>query len=434
MKVVVLCGGKGENLWPISRKNLPKQFSKLVFEKSLFQETVIRLSKFIPFEDVFFVFPDEYKFFVRSQVIEIFGSKAINEIIEPSSRGTLQAIVFSLINFIKSGVDGNEVLVFINSDQLWRGEYFEKLEKFFSLVRDFYFDKILCAVSSNVVKVKDYVKVGEKFEDDFFEFEGLDKSSNLGNLGIYVARFKSLIKMLQSNFGKSVESLYESHELDKQSFEFFINKVKEDILVYDLGVEVLDIDNITDIRNILVEDDNKNNLRGDVIVSNASNSLIFSSKRLIVVSDISDINVIETPDVVYVSGKTPGNKDLINLLEGREELESGVTSYRPWGNYTVIDRGPNYQIKKIVVNPGESLSLQLHYHRSEHWVVIKGTAKVTIDDKVLFLRENESTFIPKTAKHRLENPGKIPLEIIEIQIGEYISEDDIVRFSDIYGR
>jgi len=143
---------------------------------------------------------------------------------------------------------------------------------------------------------------------------------------------------------------------------------------------------------------------------------------------------IETPDVVYVSSNSIDNKNVLKLLEGREELDTGVTSYRPWGSYTVIDRGSNYQIKKIIVNPGESLSLQLHYHRSEHWVVVRGTAKVTVDDKVLFLKENESTFIPKTAKHRLENPGKIPLEIIEIQIGEYISEDDIVRFSDVYGR
>jgi mannose-1-phosphate guanylyltransferase/mannose-6-phosphate isomerase len=434
MKVIVLCGGRGENLWPISRKNLPKQFSKIIFERSLFQETLLRFSKFVPWEDIFLVFPDEYKFFVRSQVVEVFGSRRANEIIEPKPRGAFLAVVFSLISLIKNEVDENEVLVFVNSDQVWRGDYTGKLEKFFNLIRDFYFDKVLCTVSSSVIKVRDYVRLGKRFEDEFFEFEEFDKSSNLGNLGIYVVRFKDLVKMLQKTFDMSLEALYESSDYEGQSFEMFVGKVKRDVLVYDLAVEVLDIDSVSDIANVVKSDDKGNRLSGDVVVDNTENSLIVSTKRLIAVNGVSGINVIETPDVVYVSSNSIDNKNVLKLLEGREELDTGVTSYRPWGSYTVIDRGPNYQIKKIIVNPGESLSLQLHYHRSEHWVVVRGTAKVTVDDKVLFLKENESTFIPKTAKHRLENPGKIPLEIIEIQIGEYISEDDIVRFSDVYGR
>ncbi len=434
MKVIVLCGGRGENLWPISRKNLPKQFSKIIFERSLFQETLLRFSRFIPWEDIFLVFPDEYKFFVRSQVIEVFGSRRLNEIIEPEPKGAFLAIVFSLIELIKNEVNENEVLVFVNSDQVWRGDYSRELEKFFDLVRDFYFDKVLCTVSSKAIKVRDYVRLGKKFEDEFFEFDGFDKDSNLGNLGIYVVRFKDLVKMLQKTFGMSLESLYDSAGYEGQSFEMFVSKVKDSVLVYDLGAEVLDIDDISDITSVVRNDDKGNSLSGDVVINDTKDSLIVSTKRLIVVNGVSGVNIIETPDVVYVCTNSPGNKNILKLLEGREELDAGVTSYRPWGSYTVIDRGLNYQIKKIVVNPGESLSLQLHYHRSEHWVVVRGTAKVTIDDKVLFLKENESTFIPKTAKHRLENPGKIPLEIIEIQIGEYISEDDIVRFSDIYGR
>jgi mannose-1-phosphate guanylyltransferase len=302
----------------------------------------LRFSKFVPWEDIFLVFPDEYKFFVRSQVVEVFGSRKANEIIEPKPRGAFLAIVFSLISLIKNEVDENEVLVFVNSDQVWRGDYTGKLEKFFNLIRDFYFDKVLCTVSSSVIKVRDYVRLGKRFEDEFFEFEGFDKSSNLGNLGIYVVRFRDLVKMLQKTFDMSLEVLYESSDYEGQSFEMFVGKMKRNVLVYDLVVEVLDIDSVSDIANVVKTDDKGNRLSGDVVVDNTENSLIVSTKRLIAVNGVSGINVIETPDVVYVSNNSIDNKNVLKLLEGREELDTGVTSYRPWGSYTVIDRGPNY--------------------------------------------------------------------------------------------
>ncbi|MCG2814085.1 MAG: cupin domain-containing protein, partial [Thermodesulfovibrionales bacterium] len=168
------------------------------------------------------------------------------------------------------------------------------------------------------------------------------------------------------------------------------------------------------------------------------NTLIIGNKRLISTIGLEDCLVIETDDAILIAkrGETQKVKDVVNILkkDGRIEADEHVTTYRPWGSYTVLEEGPRYKIKRIVVNPIERLSLQMHYHRSEHWVVVKGTAKVTIGDREIVIHENESAYVPKSTLHRLENPGKVPLEIIEVQNGEYVGEDDIVRYEDVYGR
>jgi mannose-1-phosphate guanylyltransferase/mannose-6-phosphate isomerase len=166
--------------------------------------------------------------------------------------------------------------------------------------------------------------------------------------------------------------------------------------------------------------------------------MILGNKRLIATIGLQDSLVVETDDALLIAkrGQTQKVKEIVDrlLLEGRKEVSEHVTTYRPWGSYTVLEEGERYKIKRVVVNPGEKLSLQKHYHRSEHWVVVKGTAKVTIGDREIFTHENESAYVPKSTLHRLENPGKVPLEIIEVQNGEYVGEDDIVRVEDYYGR
>jgi len=168
------------------------------------------------------------------------------------------------------------------------------------------------------------------------------------------------------------------------------------------------------------------------------NCLIFGSKRLLSTIGLEDCLVVETEDAVLIAkkGETGKVREVVNRLKknNRKEASEHVTSYRPWGSYTILEEGPRYKIKRVVVNPGEKLSLQTHSHRSEHWVVVKGTAKVTIGEKEIFIHENESAYVPKSTLHRLENAGKIPAEIIEVQNGEYLEEDDIERFDDDYGR
>jgi mannose-1-phosphate guanylyltransferase/mannose-6-phosphate isomerase len=177
---------------------------------------------------------------------------------------------------------------------------------------------------------------------------------------------------------------------------------------------------------------------GDVITQDTRNSLIISDRRLISTVGLENVLVIETDDAILISKRGDAQKvkkvvEELNLKH-RKEASEHTTTYRPWGSYTVLEDGERYKIKRIVVNKGEKLSLQMHHHRSEHWVVIKGTARVTTGDEVKFVHENESVYIPKSTLHRLENPGRVPLEIIEVQNGEYVQEDDIVRTDDVYGR
>jgi mannose-1-phosphate guanylyltransferase/mannose-6-phosphate isomerase len=199
-----------------------------------------------------------------------------------------------------------------------------------------------------------------------------------------------------------------------------------------------DIGSWDSLSDILDKDDLGNSTKGDVIAVDTRNTLIIGSKRLITTIGLEDCLIVETDDAVLIArkGETQKVKDLVGKLKssGRKEVNEHTTTYRPWGSYTVLEEGERYKIKRIVVKPEEKLSLQMHYHRSEHWVVVKGAAKVTIGDKEMHVHENESVFVPKSTSHRLENPGKVPLEMIEVQNGEYVGEDDIQRFDDVYGR
>jgi mannose-1-phosphate guanylyltransferase/mannose-6-phosphate isomerase len=177
---------------------------------------------------------------------------------------------------------------------------------------------------------------------------------------------------------------------------------------------------------------------GDILSLDTKKTIVMGEKRLISTIGLKDLIIIDTPDALLIArrGQAQRVKEVVDLLKERKrkEVVEHITTYRPWGSYTVLEEGPRYKIKRIVVNPGHKLSHQLHYHRSEHWIIIKGTAKVTIGKKTSDVHENESTYVPKSMGHRLENPGKVPLEMIEVQNGEYVGEDDIVRFNDIYGR
>jgi mannose-1-phosphate guanylyltransferase/mannose-6-phosphate isomerase len=199
-----------------------------------------------------------------------------------------------------------------------------------------------------------------------------------------------------------------------------------------------DIGSWDSLYDVLEKDKNGNVKKGDVLTINTRRTLIIGDKRLISTIGLEDCLIVETDDAILVTkkGKAQKVKDIVNKLKeaNRKEVEEHVTTYRPWGSYTVLEEGLRYKIKRVVVKPRQKLSLQLHHHRSEHWVVVKGTAKVTRGGKEILIHENESAYVPKSTPHRLENPGKVPLEIIEVQNGEYVGEDDIVRIDDEYGR
>ena len=192
------------------------------------------------------------------------------------------------------------------------------------------------------------------------------------------------------------------------------------------------------IYDLRPKGDNNNVVEGDVILRETKNCFIRGDNRLIVANDLEDVVIVETPDTVFVSGLQDSKnvKSIVSELkrQGRKEYKAHTKVYRPWGTYTILEENRNTKIKRIVVYPGAKLSLQMHHHRSEHWIVVHGTAKIVNGDQTIFLEENQSTYVPKTTRHRLENPGKIPLHLIEVQIGNYLEEDDIVRFDDDFGR
>ncbi|URA10509.1 cupin domain-containing protein [Thermospira aquatica] len=259
------------------------------------------------------------------------------------------------------------------------------------------------------------------------------------------------LKVILEAFKKHMPALYEAitsqsyqemiknySELESISIDYGVMEKASNILCYTLSVSWNDVGSWDSVYELFTPDENGNATSGDVFCLDTKKSLVLSSKHLTALIGVNDLVVVETEDAILIANRhqTQKVKDMVQLLTShkRPEVSEHVTVYRPWGSYTVLEEAPRYKIKKIVVNVGAALSLQRHQHRSEHWIVVKGTALVEIDGKEQFVHENESVYVPKSTLHRLSNPGKIPLEMIEVQNGEYLGEDDIERFNDNYGR
>jgi mannose-1-phosphate guanylyltransferase/mannose-6-phosphate isomerase len=234
------------------------------------------------------------------------------------------------------------------------------------------------------------------------------------------------------------DTLAQFEEMPNISIDYAVAEKSDRVVTIPLTAYWNDIGSWDAIYDVLDKDQNGNAVTGDCLPIDCNNTLMLGRSRLIAGIGLEDLLVVETDDVIVVAkkGESQKVKELVSELKkrGRREADEHTTMYRPWGSYTVLGEGPGYKMKKIMVNPGHRLSLQMHYHRSEHWIVTGGTAQVTLGDEVKLVHENESIFIPLSTKHRLENPGRIPLEIIEVQNGKYLEEDDIVRFDDVYGR
>ncbi|HWR58079.1 MAG TPA: mannose-1-phosphate guanylyltransferase/mannose-6-phosphate isomerase, partial [Thermodesulfovibrionales bacterium] len=242
-------------------------------------------------------------------------------------------------------------------------------------------------------------------------------------------------RMLELGFDEMISGF---KELPDISIDYSIMEKSDRVVTLPAELYWNDIGSWDSLFDALDKDGDFNAKSGDVIAVDTKNTMIISDRRLISTIGLEDCLIVETGDAVLVAkrGKAQKVREVVNKLreDGRREVSEHLTTYRPWGSYTVLEEGTRYKIKRIVVNPREKLSFQVHYHRSEHWVVVSGTAKVTIGEKEILVHENESAYVPKSTPHRLENPGKIPLEMIEVQNGEYVGEDDIVRMDDVYGR
>ncbi|MBI5741828.1 MAG: mannose-1-phosphate guanylyltransferase/mannose-6-phosphate isomerase [Nitrospirae bacterium] len=459
---VLLAGGSGSRLWPISRELYPKQLVSLVGTDSLIQDTIKRLCPVLEASRIRVICGDEH-FFEISRHLEEIGIPARDKVItEPCGRNTAPAILLAILNILKTEKDA-VILIFPSDHVIRNTDGFQKMLKAavslanmnyivtFGIKPDYpetgygYIEGAkrlkhgAFAIRRFVEKpdekiARRYVAAGNFFwNSGMFAFKA---SVLLKEFRTFEPALLKSMRQMASN-GASI-SLDKYQSLPDISIDYAIMEktARGVVLPSDFGWS--DIGSWKSLYDFLPKDAANNVVEGDVIPRNTKNCFIRGDNRLIVTSDIENIVVVETPDTVFVADleKSKNVKSIVQELkkQGRKECKSHTTVYRPWGTYTILEENKNTKIKRIVVYPGAKLSLQMHHHRSEHWIVVQGTAKIVNGDRTIYLEENQSTYVAKTTPHRLENPGKIPLHLIEVQIGGYLEEDDIVRYNDDFGR
>lgn len=459
MKVVILAGGGGTRLFPLSRKSYPKQFLQIDSDYSLLAQTIKRFLKIVSAEDILIVTNQDYKHHVQAE-LAICGATAAHILLEPMGKNTAPAIALAIRYAVDClEVDSKEVLFVSTSDHVIRSD-----EKFMAAVKQA--DKI--AQQNKIVTFGipptqpetgyGYIQAGKEYEGGFVADSFKEKPDEatakkylaagnyFWNSGMYVFPIACMLeefKAYQPQLYKLVNLSWTEIQADFShmpdiSIDYAVAEKSRQTVILPFTAYWNDIGSWDAIYEVMDKDDDGNAIKGDCVPLNCKNTLMMSRSRLIAGIGLEDLLVVETDDVILVAkqGESQHVKDLVNYLKAhnRKEATEHTTMYRPWGKYTVMGEGPGYKMKKITVMPGHNLSLQMHYHRSEHWIVIGGTARIIVGDTEKMVHKNESTYIPPSTKHRLENPGKIPLEIIEVQNGEYLEEDDIVRFEDNYGR
>ena len=459
---VLLAGGIGSRLWPVSRELFPKQLVNLAGDDSLIQDTIKRLSPLLDTDNVRIVCGNDHYYEVLRHLEEINVSSAGKVISEPCGRNTAPAILLAVLTILKKEKDA-VILVFpsdhVISDQ---AGFHESLRKAVELAN---MNKVVTfGIKPNYPETGyGYIEGGKSVNGNAFEVRRfvekpdektarhyLKAGNFYWNSGMFAFKASVLLKEFQtyepgmlkgikkivSQSDKVPMDLYD--KIPNISIDYAIMEKTKKGVVMPVDFGWSDIGSWKSLYDFLPKGKDNNVVEGDVILQDTRNSFIRSEDRLVVTNSIENMVVVDTPDTVFISSleDSCNVKSVVTKLKalGRKEFKSHVTVYRPWGTYTILEENNDSKIKRIIVYPGAKLSLQMHYHRSEHWIVAQGTAKITNGDKVIILKENESTFVPKATRHRLENPGRIPVHIIEVQMGKYLEEDDIVRFDDDFGR
>jgi mannose-1-phosphate guanylyltransferase/mannose-6-phosphate isomerase len=470
---VVMAGGSGTRLWPLSRAGYPKQFLVLSGNQSLFQEAVERMAGLaaadITLKQPLVVGNEEHRFLVLDQLRET-GQEPAAVLLEPTGRNTAPALTLAALQALEQGED--PVLVVTPADQTVtdRPAFAAALQQAVRVAEQGAI--VILGITPDRPEtgygyIRSTPELGAARVAQFVEKPDLEtaqrylaEGSYSWNSGMFVLKASLWMKALEqfrpdiatatklawaarkgdAKFvrpGKAEFAVVPSESVDYAVMERCPGS-DIDIRVVPLSAGWSDLGAWDAVWGVANKDAAGNASVGDVIVRDASNTLVHASSRLVSVVGLDDVVVVETADAVLVTDRSRSQdvKKIVNTLQasGRTEHTLHRKVYRPWGWYDSIDNGPRHQVKRIMVKPGASLSLQMHHHRAEHWIVVTGTAEVTNGDKVLILSENQSTYIPLGQVHRLANPGKVPLEIIEVQSGSYLGEDDIVRFEDTYGR
>ena len=466
MRAVILCGGSGTRLWPMSRKAFPKQFLNVDGSDTLLGATLDRVRAIDSSADLVLVTNEQHRFVVRDQLEK--SSIASSRIfLEPVSRNTAAAIAICALDALDAGND--DLLLVLPADHVIKDvrAFCEAVERAVSLARNGYL--VTFGITPDKAETGyGYLRAGAALEhgyrvDAFVEkpdaqtAEAYIRSGEyFWNSGMFLFKASSFIEELRRHAPDIHEAgrrafdgaardreftrlpLAEFSSCRNESVDYAVMEKSDRVAMVPLCAHWSDIGSWAALWEARDKNAHGNVEIGDVTVHDSRNTYIHSSHRLVCAVGVDDLVIVETADALLVAhkDKVQGIKKLVSELEeaSRAEVTSHRHVHRPWGEFDSIESGQRFQVKRIMVKPGAKLSLQMHHHRAEHWIVVVGTAKVTIDGNVTLLTENQSTYIPVGSVHSLENPGKIPLELIEVQSGAYLGEDDIVRFEDNYGR
>ena len=487
---VLLSGGSGTRLWPLSRETHPKQFQPLVGEKSLLQATWERLGGLDGLAAPIVVANEDHRFMVAEQLRRV-GAVPSAIVLEPVGRNTAPAIAVAALQARAGGAD--PLLLVLPSDHViadeagFRAAVLSACEAAgqgalvtFGIVptgpetgygyikaaappvgapsgANPFFDegkvkRFAPEGAPTVMPVEAFVEKPDRATAETYIASG----DYFWNSGMFLFRASAYLAELEKHAPAMVAAARESLgkaqrdvdflRLDRAAFEacpadsidYAVMEKTDKAAVLPINLGWNDVGSWKALWEIADQDPDGNAHHGDVIALDCRNTLAWGGRRLVSLLGLDDVIVVDTDDALLVAARDQVQqvKDIVARLkeEGRPQASIHRKVYRPWGSYDGIDSGERFQVKRIVVNPGAALSLQMHHHRAEHWIVVSGSARVTCDDRVFLLAENQSTYIPLGSKHRLENPGKVPLELIEVQSGSYLGEDDIVRFEDVYGR
>ncbi|WP_428313444.1 mannose-1-phosphate guanylyltransferase/mannose-6-phosphate isomerase [Hydrocarboniphaga sp.] len=465
---VLMAGGSGTRLWPLSREQYPKQFLKLLDDRSLLQNTALRVAQVEESAPPLVIGGDAHRFVIAEQMLQV-GLSAATVMLEPEGRNTAPAAAVAA-HYATSNYGPQAIVFLMAADQaVTDGAAFVAAVEAAARI----------AATGKIVTFGiqpthpetgfGYIKVGDAIDGGAFEVAAFVEKPELAKAEAFIAEggyywnggmfmfradvFLDELKKLEPEmYAASLQSWNHAvKDIDfvrlevnafrkcrNESIDYAVMEKTQNIALVPLDAGWDDVGSWTFLGKLPANDAAGNRTRGDVMLEDSQNNLVHASTRLVSMVGMSDTVVVETDDAILVAPRSRVQevKKIVQRLkkEKRSEAETSPRVYRPWGSYETVALGERFQVKRIVVKPGQKLSLQMHHHRAEHWIVVKGTARVWCGEKNFLLCEDQSTYIPLGHTHRLENPGKVPLELIEVQSGVYLGEDDIVRFEDIYGR